>query len=209
MPPPQPTPDPHSRWPSCDDPQPGVSIRPLRQADLAALLAHLDQHHGQDPADPLESGGPAPVLALRVRASVGRPGASAVAEYRRRRAGELAGWTGSLPWRAAIVLAAGAAAGLLAAQLLPRISALAGVTVAAGLAWLLRFRVSADTVAWRRSAAGERRTAHTPGAAGEQAPLRMACRRTADQRLTTRVGPTRTINTTTQPPAGSNRKDLT
>jgi hypothetical protein len=30
---------------------------------------------------------------------------------------------------------------------------------AAGLAWLLRFRVSRDTLAWRRGAAGERRTA--------------------------------------------------
>jgi conjugative relaxase-like TrwC/TraI family protein len=51
------------------------------------------------------------------------------------------------------------AAWLLAAQVLPGLSALAGVIVAAGLAWLLRFRVSADTVAWRRGAAGERRTA--------------------------------------------------
>jgi hypothetical protein len=108
MPRPHPDSDPDGVWPSCDDEQPGVSIRPLRHADLAALLAHLDQHHQvQDSGDPLESGGPAPVLAVRVQASVGRPGASAAAEYRRRRAGELAAWTGSLPWRAAIVLAAG------------------------------------------------------------------------------------------------------
>jgi hypothetical protein len=160
MPPPKPNPDPDGLWPSCDDPQPGVSVRPLSHADLAALLAHLDhQHHVQDPGDPLESGGPAPVLAVRVRASVGRPGASAAAEYRRRRAAELTAWTGSLPWRAASVLATGAVAWLLAVQVLPGLSALAGVTVAAGLAWLLRFRVSADTVAWRRGAAGERRTA--------------------------------------------------
>jgi hypothetical protein len=38
MPTPQ-RPDPDRDWPSCDD-QPGVSIRPLSQADLAALLAH-------------------------------------------------------------------------------------------------------------------------------------------------------------------------
>ena len=42
----------------------------------------------QDPGDTLRSGTPAPVLAMRVRASVGRPGASAHAEYRRRRAAE-------------------------------------------------------------------------------------------------------------------------
>jgi hypothetical protein len=34
-----------------------------------------------------------------------------------------------------------------------------GVTVAAGLGWLLRFRSFPDTVAWRCGAAGERRTA--------------------------------------------------
>jgi hypothetical protein len=60
-----------------------VSIRPLTHADLAALLAHLDHDH--DPGDTLNSAMPAPVLAMRVRASVGRPGASAHAEYRRRR----------------------------------------------------------------------------------------------------------------------------
>jgi hypothetical protein len=42
-------PDPDQGWPSCDDEQPGVSIRPLSHADLAALLAHLD-HHQHDTA---------------------------------------------------------------------------------------------------------------------------------------------------------------
>ena len=42
MPRPQPDPDPDGFWPSCDDQPPGVSIRPLNHADLAALLAHLD-----------------------------------------------------------------------------------------------------------------------------------------------------------------------
>ena len=69
---------------------------------------------------------PAPVLAMRVRASVGRPGASAMAEYRRRRATELAAWTHSLPWRIAAVLAVGVTAGLLAAQVASHLSALAG-----------------------------------------------------------------------------------
>ena len=75
MPRPQPEPDPDGFWPSCDDQPPGVSIRPLNHADLAALLAHLDHDH--DPGDTCNSGMPAPVLAVRVRASVGRPGASA------------------------------------------------------------------------------------------------------------------------------------
>src|SRR5829696_9140365 len=157
MPWPQPDPDPDGFWPSCDDQQPGVSIRPLRQADLAALLAHLD--HDQDPGDTLNSGMPAPMLAMRVRASVGRPGASAHAEYRRRRAAEWAAWRTTVPWRIGAVLAVGLATWLLATQIVPHLAALAGVTVAAGLGWRLRFRVDADTLAWRRGAAGERRTA--------------------------------------------------
>jgi hypothetical protein len=162
MPRPQPNPDPDGFWSSCDDQPPGVSIRPLRHADLAALLAHLDGHD-QDPGDIRNSGMPAPVLAVRVRASVGRPGASAHAEYRSRRATERAAWTHSLPWRIAAVLAVGLAAWLLAIQIVPRLAALAGLIMAAGLAWRLRFRVSPATVAWRRGAAGERRTARLLG----------------------------------------------
>jgi hypothetical protein len=100
-----------------------------------------------------------PVVAVRVRASVGRPGASAQGEYRRRRAAERARWTRGLPWRAGAVLAIGVAAGLLAAQLAPDQAGLLAVAAAAGLGWRLRFRPSADTRAWRRGAAGERRTA--------------------------------------------------
>src|SRR5215218_8379126 len=107
MPRPQPDPDPDGFWPSCDDQPPGVSIQPLHHADLAALLAHLDH----DPGDTLNTGMPVPV-----RASVGRPGASAHAEYRRRRATERAAWTHSLPWRIGAVLAVGLAAWLLATQ---------------------------------------------------------------------------------------------
>jgi hypothetical protein len=153
----QPHSDPDRFWPSCDDEQPGVSIRPLSQADLAALLAHLD--HDQDQDHLRRSGGSAPVVAVRVRASVGRPGASAAAEYQRRRAIELATWAGSLPWRVVALVAASVAAWLTAARIAPDLAALAGVTVAAGLGWLLRFRSSPDTVAWRRGVAGERRTA--------------------------------------------------
>jgi Nuclease-related domain len=153
----QPDFDPDGFWPSCDDEQPGVSIRPLSQDDLAALLAHLRHDHDQDQYQDhlLRSGGPAPV----VRTSVGRPGASAHAQYQRRRATELATWTRGLPWRVMALVAAGVAAWLAAARIAPNLAAPTGVTVAAGLGWLLRFRSSPDTLAWRRGAAGERRTA--------------------------------------------------
>src|SRR6266540_657874 len=90
-----------------DDEQPGVYVRPLSQADLDAILAEA----GTD-ADSLVAGTPAdrPVVALRVRATVGRPGSSAEATYHARRAGELAGWLYGLPWRVALTLAAGLAA---------------------------------------------------------------------------------------------------
>ena len=156
--PPQPEPD--DRWPDCDEQPPGISIRPLRHDDLQALLAHLNHHHNDQDEGLLT--GPAvggPVVAVRVRASVGRPGASAHAEYRRRRAAERAAWTRGLPWRVAVVLAAAVAAGLLAAQVTPDLAGLLAVIAAAGLGWRLRYRPSADTWAWRRGAAGERRTA--------------------------------------------------
>jgi hypothetical protein len=162
-----PQPDPDDLWPACDEQPPGVSIRPLRHGDLQALLAHL-HHHEQDDEDeglvvgsgerrPATGGGP--VVAVRMRARVGRPGASAQGEYRRRRAAERASWTHGLPWRAGAVLGVGVAAGLLAAQLAPELAGLLAVAAAAGLGWRLRFRPSADTLAWRRGAAGERRTA--------------------------------------------------
>jgi Nuclease-related domain len=159
----QPDPDPDDCWPSCDQEQPGVSIRPLRHTDLQALLAHLDHPDPDErlltgPARPWPAAGE-PVVGVRVRASVGRPGASALAEYRRRRAVDRAAWSRSLLWRAAAVLAAGAAAGLLGSQLASHVTAPAVVLAAAGVGWRLRFRPSAETRAWRRGARGERRTA--------------------------------------------------
>jgi hypothetical protein len=67
-------------WPGHDDERPGVSIRPLSQADLAAILGHAD-HDQVDPWQPARPVAPTrpgrPMVAVRVRASVGRPGASA------------------------------------------------------------------------------------------------------------------------------------
>jgi hypothetical protein len=91
--------------------------------------------------------------------SLGRPGRSALAQYRRRRAEELAGWMRSLAWRVPVVAAAslgGECAGDQAR--LPR-AGLAGLAVAALVGWRLRFRPSEQARAWRRGAAGERRTA--------------------------------------------------
>ena len=136
-----------------DDEQAGVSVRPLSHADLDAILAHL---HEQD-RDSLLAGTPAdqPVVAVRVRATVGRPGASAHAAWQARRAGELAGWLRGLPWRAALTLCVGATAALLA----PRPGLLVGGAAASLTGWALRFRTSPETRAWRRGAIGERRTA--------------------------------------------------
>ena len=162
-----PQPDPDDLWPACDEQPPGISIRPLRHGDLQALLAHLNHHHEHDDRDESLVAAPVgrrpaaagPVVAVRVRASVGRPGASAQHEYRRRWAAERARWTHGLPWRAGAVLAVGVAAGLLGAQLAPDLAGLLAVAAAAGVGWRLRFRPSADILAWRRGAAGERRTA--------------------------------------------------
>jgi hypothetical protein len=144
------------RFPFDDDDRPSGSVRPLSQADLQAILAHLS-----DDPDQLLAGTDAdqPVVAVRVRATVGRPGGSAQARWRRARAAEWAAWTRTLPWRAAATLAVGAVGGLLGSLLAPRLSLVIGGLAAAATAWGLRFRPSPDAVAWRRGAAGERRTA--------------------------------------------------
>jgi hypothetical protein len=98
-------------------------------------------------------------VAVRVRATVGRPGGSAQARWRQQRAVEWAAWTRTLPWRVAVLLGVGAAAGVYGSLLAPRLSLILGVLAAVVAGWGLRFRPSTDAVAWRRGAAGERRTA--------------------------------------------------
>jgi hypothetical protein len=131
-------------------------VRPLSQADLQAILAHL----GEDP-DELLAGTSAdqPVVAVRVRASVGRPGGSAQATWRRLRAAEWATWTRSLPWRVAATVGIGAAGGVLGSLLGPRLGLGLSVLAAVAAGWGLRFRPSPAARAWRRGAVGERRTA--------------------------------------------------
>jgi hypothetical protein len=144
------------RFPFDDEDRPSGSVRPLSQADLQAILAHL----GDDP-DQLLAGTDAdrPVVAVRVRASVGRPGGSAEARWRRLRAAEWAVWIRTVPWRVAAILGIGAAAGLVSSLMAPRLGLMVGGLAAIVAGWGLRFRPSLDAVAWRRGAAGERRTA--------------------------------------------------
>ena len=103
-------------WPFDDEDRPSGSVRPISRADLQAILAHL----GDDP-DELLAGTDAdrPMVAMRVRATVGRPGGSAQAAWRRARATEWATWTRTLPWRVATTLGIAGAAGLLGSLLAP------------------------------------------------------------------------------------------
>jgi Nuclease-related domain len=147
-------------WPLEDDDRPSGSVRPLSHADLQAILAHL----GDDP-DQLLDGTDAdqPVVAMRVRASVGRPGGSAKARWRQMRAVEWAAWTRSLPWRVAATVGAAAAGAVLGSLLTPRLALVLGALAAVAAGWGLRFKPSSDAVAWRRGAVGERRTARLLG----------------------------------------------
>jgi Nuclease-related domain len=143
-------------WPFDDDDRPSGSVRPLSQVDLQAILAHLQRRprwaagwHRRRSA----GGGGADA------ASLGRPGGSAQATWRRFRASEWAAWTRSLPWRAAVTLGVGAAGGLLGNLVAARMSLVLGALAAMAVGWELRFKSSPDAVAWRRGASGERRTA--------------------------------------------------
>jgi Nuclease-related domain len=136
-----------AHWPHDeDDPPVGVSIRPLRQfPNLPA------------PAPMLLAG--APGASWEQGGSFGTPGASAMAHYQQARAGEWARFARTLPWRLAAVIAAGALAGTLGQGAGPRLAAPAAALAAGLVGWRLRFRISAETTAWRRGARGERRTA--------------------------------------------------
>jgi hypothetical protein len=147
-------------WPFDDDDRPSGSVRPLSQADLQAILAHL----ADDPDQLLAgTGAGRPVVAVRVRASVGQPGGSAQARWRRLRAVEWAAWTRTLPWRAAATLGIAVGGGLFGRLVVPRLGLVVGVLAAMAVGWGLRFQPSPDVSAWRRGAAGEQRTARLLG----------------------------------------------
>jgi nuclease-like protein len=152
----------------------GLSVRALTAEELQRFL---DAHHDQParllgsgwaaldpPGHPL--GGPQtppaatlPALPAEVTSSLGSPGRSALAAYRRRRGEELAGWTRSLAWRAPLVTATGLTVQVLAAQAGLSWAGLVGLAVAALVGWRLRFRSSEQARSWQRGAHGERRTA--------------------------------------------------
>jgi len=159
----------------------GLSVRALTAEELQRFLdAHADQPaqllgSGWTALDPprdlpggsrtspeadVEHPGPlATVLSAPITGSHGRPGRSALAQYRRRRAHELTAWTRSLAWRAPLTVAAGVISQVLAGLAgLPQ-TGLAGLAVAALVGWRLRFRPSEQARAWQRGARGERRTA--------------------------------------------------
>jgi Nuclease-related domain len=96
-------------------------------------------------------------------ATLGRPGASATAYYRRRRAAEWTCYRRTLPLRLVVVAVAGLAANLAAHQVVPTSAGWAALVTAGVVGWRLRFRVSQDARNWRRGARGEQRTARQLG----------------------------------------------
>src|SRR5215213_3814626 len=109
-------------WPFDDEDPPSGSVRPLSQADLEIILAHLDDPHrllagaGED----------RPAVAVQVSASVGQPGGSAQASWRRMRAAEWTTWIRTLPWRVAAIVVIGVAGSLLGSLLVPRLGLAVG-----------------------------------------------------------------------------------
>ena len=139
------------RFPFDDDDRPSGSVRPLSQADLQAILAYL----GDEPEELLAgTDADRPVVAVRVRASVGQAGGSAQARWRRARAAEWAAWTRTLLWRMAAIAVAGVGGGLLGSLLAPRLGLVVAALVAVAAGWGLRFRPSPDAIAWRRGRRG-------------------------------------------------------
>jgi Nuclease-related domain len=154
----------------------------VRELDAEELQRFLDTHAGQparllgsgwaalDPPGHLHGGprtppqtdapGPQPAVpAGPITHSLGSLGRSALAQYRRRRALELAAWAPSLAWRVPLAAAAGLLGGVLASQAGLARAALVGLAVAALVGWRLRFRPSEQARTWQRGAHGERRTA--------------------------------------------------
>jgi hypothetical protein len=151
---------------------PGLTVRPLTAEQARRLVDRWTRDPATRPRAytttpplapaPSQPDGPAwPDGAARPGASYSSPGASAHAQYRRLRAAEWADWTRGLGWRLATTLAAGLGAWLLGGLLglPPGSRPVTAVLVTIGVGWRLRFRASAEARAWRRGAAGERRTA--------------------------------------------------
>jgi hypothetical protein len=144
-----------------DDDAPGLSVHALTREDAEAILASMPDDSDDEP--PLRLPSPQRAAAARrpARRSYGTPGATAQAEYQRRRQAEHAAWAHTRPLRLAATALAGVG-GLLVATVagLPLPAALLVTTlVAAGAWWRLRFRPSPEAQAWRRGADAERHLA--------------------------------------------------
>jgi hypothetical protein len=149
-------------WPDDDDgpccpDEPGVRIRAITNEELGDYLQQLTNPQG--PA-PLVGSSPGRHHDSGLQESNGHPGGSAMAQYRRRRATDRRIWQATLPQRIVAVLAAGIVASLATTVAAgPGLARVTGPAAAIGLAWLLRFRPTPATLAWRHGAQGERRTA--------------------------------------------------
>jgi hypothetical protein len=144
-----------------DDDAPGLSVHALTREDMGAILAQMPDEPDDEPPLRLPSLQRAAAARCRERRALGTPGASAQAEYQRRRQVEYATWKGTLPLRVATTVLAGLG-GLLVATVasLPLPAGLLAAMVLAGAAWWrLRFRPSPEARAWQRGADGERHVA--------------------------------------------------
>jgi hypothetical protein len=145
-----------------DDDTPGLSVHELTQADMEAILASMpDEPNTERPIRLASRRGTVPAPRRRRRRAYGTPGASAQAEYQRRRQVEHAAWAHTRPLRLAATALA-VIGGLLVATVagLPLPAGLLTAMVTAGAAWWrLRFRPSPEAQAWQRGAEGERHVA--------------------------------------------------
>jgi Nuclease-related domain len=146
-----------------DDPcpdEPGMRIRPISFQELEDYLERLANPPGSRPWIGLAHTRRVAARGVDVLDSRGRPGASAIAQYRRRRAGDWRAWRATLLQRLAGILAIGLGMALATTAVAgPSLARFTGPAAAVVLAWLLRFRPSPATLAWRHGAQGERRTA--------------------------------------------------
>ncbi len=144
-----------------DDDAPGLSIHALTRADAEAILASMPDDSDDEPPLRLPSRQRATAARRPARRSYGTPGATAQAEYQRRRQAEHAAWARTRPLRLAATALAGLGGLLVAAVAgLPVPAALLVTVVTTGAAWWrLRFRPSPEAAAWQRAADGERHLA--------------------------------------------------
>jgi hypothetical protein len=149
-----------SAWPdddSCCPDESGVRIRAITFEEVDDYLQQLT--HPGAPA-PLVGSFPGRHHDARLLDGNGHPGGSAMAQYRRWRAADRRTWRATLPQRLAGVFAAGVVAALATTVVVgPGLARFTGPIAALALRWLLRFRPSPATLAWRHGAQGERRTA--------------------------------------------------